>query len=703
MKKLLLLPALALVGFPAEAQERAAAGKELNPFLAEWTTPFGAPPFGQIRAEHFLPAFREAMARMRQETEAIAKKDQAPTFANTVEALDQAGLLLAKVSLVFWGLVSAETNDALEAIAKEVAPLLSALNDDIRHAEALFKRLGAVWGERDRIELTAEQKTLLRDTYRKFVRDGAGLVAEQKKRLRAVNAELAELGVRFQQNVLKETNAFRLVLDKKEDLAGLPEPLLAAAATAAAAAGLDGKWVFTLHAPSLWPFLQHADNRELRRRILTAYLTRGDHGDDRDNKAVVARISALRALRAKLVGYETHADYVLEENMAKTPAAVQALLGRLWAPALARAKREAADLQARIKEEGRDFALEPWDWRYYAEKVRRARYALDEQALRPYFPLEAVREGAFQVARQLFGISFGERRDIPTYHPEVRAFEVRDRDGSHLGVFLTDYHPRPGKRGGAWSGSYRTQWVQDGRDVRPIVVNVGNFSKPAGNAPALLSQDEVRTLFHELGHGLRSLLSRWRYRGHTLPRDFVELPSQIMENWALEPAVLRTYAKHWKTGEVIPDELVAKIESARLFDQGFATVEYLAAAFLDLDWHTRSEAQEQDVTGFEKRSLAKIGLPPEIAVRYRSPYFAHIFGTGLGYSAGYYSYIWSAVLDADAFQLFKEKGLFDPATAASFRANILERGGSEDPMVLYRRFRGAEPSVEPLLVRRGLK
>ena len=534
------------------------------------------------------------------------------------------------------------------------------------------------------------------------MRGGALLTPEQQERFRAINAELAGLEVKFGDDVLKQTNAYQLVIDVPADLAGLPERVVAGASEAAKRAGLEGKWLFTLQAPSLWPFLQYAENRELRRQIFQAYITRCDHGDEFDNKALLSRIAALRAERAQLLGYKTHADYVLERNMAKTPAGVYGLLERVWAPAKTVAGREAADLQAAIRADGKDFALEPWDWWYYTEKVRKARFDLDEQAVRPYFELERVRQGAFYVANRLFGVTFTPLPDLPVYNPEVKAYEVKDADGSHLAVYYADYFPRASKRGGAWSSEYRGTWVRDGKSVRPVVVNCGNFSRPAGGAPALLSLEEVETLFHEFGHGLNAILSKIRYNSQSnVPRDFVELCSQIMENWATEPEVLKVYAKHYQTGEVIPVEMVDKLKQAGKFNQGFATVEYVAASYLDMDWHTLSEPKELPVTEFEDSSMAKIGMPKEIVPRYRSVYFRHIFSGG--YSAGYYSYIWSEVLSADAFKAFEEKGIFDPATARSFRVNVMERGASEDPMTLYKRFRGREPSVEPLLEKRGLK
>ncbi len=694
--------ALFFLAVPLLAASPSAAEPPSNPFLSEWTTPFGVPPFDQIRTEHFLPAIEEGIAQHDREVKTIAGSAAPPTFENTIEALDASGRLLEKAGSVFSNLTSAETSDALQAIQKKVAPMMAAHRDDIRLNPDLFQRVKAVWEARAALKLDPDQGKLLEDTWKDFVRGGALLPKEGQERLRAVNGELASLAVRFADNLLKETNGYRLVIEKRDDLAGLSDRVVAGGAETARKAGLEGKWAYTLQAPSLWPFVQGADNRELRRQIFTAYVTRGDHGDATDNKATLSRIAALRAERAQLLGYKTHADFVLDENMAKTPSRVYEFLGRLWAPAKAVAAREAADLQAAIRADGKGFSLEPWDWSYYAEKVRQARFDLDEQALRPYFALDRVRDGAFWVANRLYGITFNELHGLPVYSPEVKAFEVKDADGSHLAVFYADYHPRPGKRGGAWSSRYRGTWVEKGVSVRPVVVNVCNFSRPAGDAPALLSIEEVETLFHELGHGLNSILSRVRYRGlASPPRDFVELPSQIMENWATEPEVLQHYARHWKTGEAIPAALVDKIKRSRQFNQGFATVEYLAASLLDMDWHTLSETKETDATAFEKATLERIGMPAQIVPRYRSPYFQHVFAGG--YSSGYYSYVWAEVLDADAFEAFKEKGLFDPATARSFRTNVLERGGSEEAMTLYVRFRGKEPSVGPLLAKRGLK
>ena len=699
------LAALAAVAIalPCFALPAAEAKNETNPFFMEWATPFGMAPFDKIKVEHYVPAFQEGIAQRKKEIEAIASNPGPATFANTVEALENGGLALSKVSDVFYALAGADTNDQIQAITKQVAPLLSSLRDDVRLNDVLFARVKTVWEKRETLGLNAEQKRLVEETYKDFVRGGANLSPEQKKRFREINQELSLLGIRFSDNLLKETNGYRLVVEKKEDLAGLPPGVVAAAADAAKAAKLEGKWVFTLQAPSIWPFLTFSENRELRKEILTAYTTRCDKGGDTDNKDLLSKMAALRAERARLLGFATWADFVLDDNMAKTPARVYDLLDKVWKPALAVAKADAKDLEAALKADGKGEKLEAWDWRFYAEKIRKARYDLDDQELRPYFPLDRVREGAFSVANRLYGVTFTERTDVPKYHPEVKTFEVKDADGTFLALFTTDYHPRPGKRGGAWCGRLRDQWVKDCRDVRPIVTNVMNFTRPTGDTPALLSLEEVETLFHEFGHGLHRILSRLTYRTMAgVPRDFVELASQIMENWALEPEVLKGYAKHWKTNEPAPAGLGGEVREAERPRQGFATVEYAAAAYLDMNWHTLAEPKVEDATAFENASLAKIGLIPEIVSRYRSPYFQHIFGPGGGYSAGYYSYLWSEVLDADAFEAFREKGIFDKATATSFRRNILEKGGTAEAMSLYKAFRGREPVVEPLLVRRGL-
>jgi len=674
-----------------------------NPFFSEFDTPFNVPPFDKIKAEHYMPAFLEGMKQQQEEIAAIINNSEAPTFENTVEALELSGALLNNVDNVFTNLLSAHTNDALQKIAKEAAPLISKHYDDINLNPKLFERVKAVYGQKENLNLSVEQDKLLEETYRNFVRGGANLGAEQQAKFRKINEELSMLRLQFGENVLKENNGFKMVIDNEADLAGLPESVIIGAAEAAQNAGEDGKWLFTLHKPSMIPFLQYSEKRDLREKIYTAYINRGNNDDEYDNKKILSRIAALRVERANLLGYDTFAHFVLEKNMAKVPENVYDLLNQLWKPALAMAVKEARDMQEMINEEGNNFKLAPWDWWYYAEKVKKAKYDLDDSALRPYFKLDNVREGAFYVANKLYGITFTERKDIPKYHEDVKVFEVKEADGSHVGIYYVDYFPRASKNGGAWMNSYRSQYRSRGVDVHPVICNVTNFSKPAGDTPALLSFDEATTLFHEFGHALHGLLSNTTYEsmsGTSVPRDFVELPSQIMENWASDPEVIKTYARHYETGEVIPQELVDKLTNSSHFNQGFVTVEYLAASFLDMDWHTLTEAVEQDVDKFEKRSLNRIGLIPEIISRYRSTYFSHIFQGG--YPSGYYSYIWAEVLDSDAFQAFKETSLFDQATAQSFRKNILERGGTEDPMTLYMRFRGAEPKIDALLKKRGL-
>jgi peptidyl-dipeptidase Dcp len=689
----------ALMTLPALSAD---PGNAANPFAQEWQTPFGVPPFAAITEAHFLPALQEGMARQKVEVSVIADAKGAPTFENTILALEQSGQYLDRVSAVFFNLVGAETTSKLQAVNRTAMPLLAAHRDDIHLNPRLFQRVKAVWEVRSGLKLEPDQVRLLEQTYKGFVRAGAALTSEQQTRMRAINAEQSRLGVDFGDRLLKATKAFRMVLKQPADLAGLPEGTRQAAAVAATKAGLEGQWLFTLDGPSIWPFLEYAQNRDLRRRLLTGYLERCSDGGDTDTKAIVSRVAALRVEKAQLLGYPTWADFVLAENMAKDAKGVYGLLDQVWKPALAVAKMERAELQAMMARDLPGQKLESWDWRYYAEKVKQAKYDFDEESVKPYFSIDGVRQGAFAVAGRLYGITFSEVKDIPIYQKDVRCFEVKEQDGRHLGLLYLDYHPRQGKRGGAWKSSYRGSWLKDGRRVDPVVVNVCNFTAPAGDRPALLTSDEVRTLFHEFGHALHGLFYAGRYRGtEGTPRDFVELPSQVMENWAMEPEVLKLYARHYQTGEVIPEALVARMKKAATFGQGFATVEYMAAALLDMDWHSLTDTKPRDTAAFEKASLAKWGLIAEIPPRYHSPYFAHIMG---GYAAGYYSYIWSAVLDSDAFQAFKDKGnLFDPATAAAFRAEVLSRGGTEDPALLYRRFRGRDPKVEPLLEKRGLK
>jgi peptidyl-dipeptidase Dcp len=674
-----------------------------NPFFAEYDTPFGVPPFSEIKNEHFLPAIEKGIEEQTAQIAAIVSNPEPADFENTIAAYDYSGELIRKVTGVFYNYNSSNTNAEIQALAKEIAPKLSAHYDNINLNPGLFEKVRMVYKNRNALNLNGEQARLLEDTYKDFVRGGAALESEAQVRFREINQELSVLTLRFGENVLAETNEFKLVIDNQDDLEGLTRGLIDQGAETAKAAGMEGKWVYTLHNPSIMPFLQYSAKRDLREKIYKAYINRGNNNNDKDNKELIGKITALRLERANLLGYETHAAFILEENMAKNAGNVLDLLNQLWTPALKRAKAEVAQLQTIIDKEGGNFKLQPWDWNYYAEKLRKEQYDLDDEQLKPYFSLENVKQGIFTVCKNLYGITFTEQKDIPVYHPDAVAYEVNEANGDHIGVLYMDFHPRESKRGGAWMSSYRKQYVKNGEKVSPVITIVCNFTKPTASQPSLLTFDETSTFFHEFGHALHGLLSNSTYyslSGTSVPRDFVELPSQIMENWASEPEVLKLYAKHYQTGEVIPDELIEKIQNSAYFNQGFATVEYLAASFLDMGYHNMKEFNLTDVSSFEDATLAQIGLIPEITSRYRSTYFNHIFSGG--YSSGYYSYIWSGILDSDAFEAFKEHGLFDQATAASFRKNILERGGTEDPMVLYKKFRGAEPDIKPLLKRRGL-
>ncbi len=675
-----------------------------NPFFTEYTTPFGVPPFDKIEVAHYKPAFLKGMEEHKKEIDTIVNNTEEPTFENTIVALDQSGELLNKVLYAFGGQSSVNTTDEIQELEQELYPLFSAHSDDISLNPALFARVKAVYDNQASLGLDKEQKKLLEETYKGFVRGGANLDADNQAKLRELNEKISVLELTFGQNMLKETNAFKLVIDKKEDLAGLPESLVAAAAETAAADSMEGKWVFTLHNPSVMPFLQYADNRALREKIFKAYINRGNNGNENDNKEVVKQLVAARLDKAKLLGYEDFAAYVLEENMAKNEKNVYNLLDQVWTPALKKAKEELADINAEIRKEGGNFDAEGWDWRYYADKARQAKFNMDENEVHPYLELNHVRDGAFYVANKLYGITFTEIKDIPKPDPDAYAFECKDKDGSPLGVLYMDFYTRPGKSGGAWCGGYRSQTYKDGKRVDPIVTTVFNFSKPAAGQPALLSADEAETVFHEFGHALHSLFGDVHYYGVAdVPRDFVELPSQVNEHWVFEPEVLKVYAKHYETGEVIPQELVDKIVKSGKYGQGFATVEYLAASLLDMDYHILKEQQpDMDVEAFEANALNSRGLIRQIPPRYRTTYFSHTM-TG-GYTAGYYSYIWAEVLDADAFEAYKETGdIFNPEVATKFRTYVLTPGGIDDAMVMYKNFRGKEPSIEPLLKNRGLK
>ena len=674
----------------------------MNPFLNEYSTLYGVPPFDQIKQTDYLPAYEAGIRQQLDEIDAIVRSKKKPDFQNVIAALDRSGGILRKVSPVFNGVNSANTTDSLQAIDKEITPKMTELNNDIYLNMALFDKVKEVYEQIETAGLNDEQKKLTDETYKRFVRNGALLWPEDQERLRELNKEISMLELAFRQNLLAENNGFRLHITDAAKLKGLPQTHVEAAAAAAKGAGKEG-WLFTLHNPSVMPFLQFADDRLLRQEMQQAYVNRGNNNNSTDNKAVVAELIAKRIEKANLLGYTCFADYVLEERMAKNSQNVYNLLRQIWMPAIEKAKAEAADMQALINKQSPRFDLEAWDWRYYNEKVMKSKFNLDEELLRPYFQIEKVREGIFYVCNKLYGITFTELTNLPKYHEEVATFECKEADGTLLGILYMDMYPRSGKRSGAWCGSYRTQTVDaKGNRVIPVTTIVCNFTRPSGNHPSLLSLDEANTFFHEFGHALHNLFKNVNYYGvSSVPRDFVELPSQIMEHWAFEPEVMKVYAKHYQTGETIPDDLIEKMEVSGKYGQGFVTAEFLASAYLDMDFHILTDASELEAIAFEKESMERIGLIRQIPPRHRTTYFNHTMGGG--YTAGYYSYIWAEVLDADAFEAFKETGdIFDQATAASFRKNILEPGGISDAMDMYVRFRGSEPGIDALLRNRGL-
>lgn len=674
-----------------------------NPFLRPYDTPYGVPPFGEIMNCHYLPAFREGIRQQEAEIEAIIDSAEPPTFTNTIEALEKSGQLLNNVSYVFFNLREANTNDSLNQIAEEIMPVLTAHTDGINLNARLFQRIKILFDHQEKEELTTEQKMVLQKYYHNFIRGGANLSSEDKEKLKKINNELASLSLKFGENQLKETNDYQLVISDEKDLSGLPSGVIASAAESAKESGLEGKWLFTLHNPSIIPFLQYADNRDLREQIYKAYINRGSRNNASNNWDLVSKMVSLRAQKAKLLGFPDYASYVLDNNMAKTPENVYQLCHQIWDAALPVARQEARELQQMIDREGGKFKLAPWDWRYYAEKLKKEKFDLNETEISQYFPLERVREGAFYVANKLYGLQFQQRNDLPLPHPDALAFEVKDADGKHIGIYYADYFPRASKSSGAWMDAFRPQSKL--LNSTPVITNVCNFTKPAGETPALLTFDETCTLFHEFGHALHGLLSDCTYpgiSGTSVAHDFVELPSQVMENWAADPEVLKIYARHWKTGEPMPQELIDKIQASSHFNQGFVVTEFMSAALLDMAYHSIRDTAALDAQKFEKETLDQMGLIPEITVRYRSPYFGHIFDGG--YSAGYYAYTWAEVLDADAFAAFKETGdIFNPEKALAFKENILSKGGADDPMKLYKQFRGKEPSIAPLLKRKGLE
>ena len=711
MKKLLLISSFFLI---ISCQQKSKMDPNVNPFFQEWTTKFEVPPFLDIKDEHYMPAYKKGMEENLKEIDLIVNNTEDPTFANTIEELERTGKLLTKVQRVFSNLASSNTNPKLQELQRELSPMLSAHYDKIALNEDLFNRVEEIWNKRESVDLTNEQQKLLRDTRNQFVRSGALLGDDEKKQITRINSKISELSTEFGQNLLAETNGFELILNKS-DLDGLSEDVISAAYEAASQKmdkadsenekeKYKDKYVFTPHRTSMYPFLTESTRRDLREKLYNSYVMRGDNNNETDNKKIAAQIAKLRAERANIMGYKSHAHFVLDENMLKTPEEVYDLLIQLWKPALKRAKAELADMQAVADSEGKEFKIAAWDWWHYSEKVRKEKYDLDESAIRPYLSLDNVIQGVFNTTNKLWGLNFREIFDIDSYHPDARVWEVTDKDGSHLAIFIGDYFTRSNKRGGAWMSSFKGQSNLDGRQ-RPIVVNVCNFPAPVGDNPSLLSFENAVTLFHEFGHAMHGILTDVTYgsmAGTSGPRDFIELPSQLLEHWVSEPEVLKSFATHYETGESMPDELIEKLLKAGKFNQGFINTEYLAASLLDMDWHTMSVLDAQNISdNFEKSSMNKIGLIDQIAPRYRSTYFAHIFSGG--YSSGYYSYVHAAVLDSDAFEAFKEAGdVFDAELSSKLRKQIYEKGSTEEAMDLYVNFRGRKPIIAPLLKVRGL-
>lgn len=706
MKKQLLMCAAAIaasVSLTPNAMSQPSTAE--NPLMKPFETPFGIPPYEQIKPEHYVPAIKAAIDAQRAEIQAICDNPEAPTFENTIVALDYSGEALNRAAGVFFGLSEALNTPEMEKVADEVMPLYSQFNDEMLLNDKLFARIKSVYDNLASLNLPTPQRRLVEKYYQDFSLNGALLKGDDKEKLKKLNNELTDLYIKFNRNLLNATNAFGIMVEDKSRLSGLPEGSVAVAAEEAKKRGMDGKWVFTLHAPSRLPVMQYADDRDLRRDMWQGYTSLASSGEY-NNYPVIKDILKARAAKAKLLGFKDFAAYRTAPYMAKTPEAAEELLMKIWTPAIAKVKQEVADMQAIVNAEGKDFKIAPWDYYYYADKDRRKKYNLDENELRQYFAVDSVRKGIFNLAERLYGVTFTELPDAPKYHPEVTVYEVKNKNGEHVAVFMTDYFPRASKRQGAWMDAVVGGCIKpDGTSVRPIIYNVGNFSLPTATTPSLLTIDEVETMFHEFGHGLHGMLSRATYpsqMGTNVDRDFVEFPSQINEHWSKEPELMRTYAHHWKTGEVIPDSLINKLNAAATHNQGFMTAELAGAALLDLAWgHLDPENGDIDVAGFEAEVAKKLGMPEELTFRYRSPYFKHIFGDDQ-YASGYYTYLWAAVLDTDGYELFSEKGPFDPATAASYLHNVLEAGGTEDPMILFERFRGHRPDPSALLRSRGL-
>ncbi len=673
----------------------------MNPFLNEYQTPFQIPPFEAIKFSHYEPAFIQGMKEHLEEIDVIANNTEAPTFENTIEALERSGKTLDKVSSVFFNLQGSNTDDDMDSLQRTVSPKLSSHNDSILLNKKLFMRIKEIYENKQSLSLSVEQARLVAETYKRFIRSGANLDQNSMDRLTEINSSLSSLSVQFDQNVLKETNSYSMVIDNEDDLDGLPDEEIRQAALLAESEGEIGKWVFKPTRVSMYPFLTYSTKRDLREELYNSYIQRGDNDNEFDNKKIIAEMIALRQEKASMLGFDSHSDYVLDNSMAKTPENVNKLLQTVWEPGIEKAKGEVQAMQELISEEGANFQLAAWDWWHYSEKLRQEKFDFKEEEVKPYFSEEKVLEGAFDVANKLFGITFSERNDLPKYRENIRSFVVEDSDNKVIGIFYTDFTLRPNKGGGAWMSTFRSQSKFDG-DVIPIVINVCNFPPENADGVSLLSFEQVETLFHEFGHGLHGLLSNAQYpslSGTSVTRDYVEFPSQMMENWAREPEVIKTFAKHYQTGEVISDELLDKISDAGTFNEGFATTEYVAAAHLDMAYHTNKNTIT-DIDKFEDQALKDLGLIDEIETRYRSTYFGHIFAGG--YSSGYYSYLWTEVLEADAFEAFKDKGLFDKETADKLKKYVYSAGNTDDLMTQYVRFRGKEPEIEPLLKKRGL-
>lgn len=687
------------------ASHAATAATRTNPFLEPYNTPYNIPPFEKIQYGDYLPAIEQGIKEYKKEIDAIVSNPAKPDFNNTILAMEKSGLLLNRVISVFSALDETESCPEMVAISEKAYPMYSQCNDEVMMNPGLFKRVKSVYDRRKSLNLTAPQMRAVEQLYKNFTRNGALLSESDKEKLKTINTNLTDLYLKFNKNLLDDTNAFQLFVTDRAKLAGLPEANIAQAADAAKAAGKEGQWLFTLHAPSRLPLLQYADNRDLRRQMYEGYINLASSGKN-DNRPIINRILQERAQKAKLLGFKDFASYSTDNVMAKTTEAAEDLLLEIWTPAINRVAEEVKEMQALADRNGDKIKIEPWDYYYYAEKVRKDKYDLDEGEVRSYFSLDNVRKGIFSMAERLYGIKFTEMPDAPKYNPEVTVYDVTDLKGNHVAVFMTDYFPRASKRQGAWMSEFQGAFKDpDGKTQRPIVFNVGNFSKPTGDTPALLTLDEVETMFHEFGHGLHGMLTQASLRsqaGTNVDRDFVELPSQIHEHWALEPELLKTYARHYKTGEVIPDALVKKLQESSTHNQGFTTTELVGAALLDLQYGKLNPEGDIDVSAFEADVAKTLAMPETVQFRYRSPYFRHVFGSD-GYSSGYYTYLWAEVLDTDGFELFKEKGIFDPATAKRFKETVLESGGSVDPMDLYVKFRGHRPSVDALLRNRGLE